>query len=624
MTSTTSSKNSFKQGLSVFLWTLRSSKATIIVYLSLLTFSCISNFILNAGVNGLAVTVGSSLTLIPLLSQVVCTEILALVFAFILSIQGFGYLHNKRKTDMFGSLPVTRRTLFFSKMISTIVISVVPMLIVLFSLNIIYANADVSDVFSIETTISALVCVIANVAFFGLMSVCCGKTSDTIVSTVVINCAYPVLMFMFQILPASFLYGYVPNFNVYLTFALSPIFGVSSYIYWIVFSAICIAGSFFLIKHRKAESAQSHFAFKLPFIAVKLILSLACGIVFAYLFSLLLGSGATILESYLSFWLGMILGSFVAYVVIHIILAHGVKGFLKGLIPYGAMLVVFAGVFLVLDNGMFGFESYVPKAEDVKSVNFDSVNTVVDNGKTIADYNSEDKEFIAQVINAHQKVVDYTAEKKLSIYDMSATNLRTLFSKWLHTDFFYRDEEDYYYDYYETFGATYVLNDGSVVTRDYGELVNDEYTLRKELDSFFYSNEYLENTNDLFVVDDKYCAAINVTYYSDDSDDSDDDIDDFILYSRKSADNKFISELLPALRKDLLNDEAENSSSEDDDSNLYDISLYYSEDPSKVNSDNYYEVKLENGVAVKKSYKNTLKVIEKYSDDINYGKFYTY
>ena len=58
MTSTTSYKNSLKQAWSIFKWTLKSSKAVWIIYLSLLAFSGICFIVLNIGVNSLIAVSG--------------------------------------------------------------------------------------------------------------------------------------------------------------------------------------------------------------------------------------------------------------------------------------------------------------------------------------------------------------------------------------------------------------------------------------------------------------------------------------------------------------------------------------------------------------------------------------
>lgn len=588
MTSTTLSKNSFKQGLSIFLWTLKSSKATIIVYLSILAFTCISCFMTNSGLVGLSNMadtdfrkVNNELLKLPIISQMFDTFALSLLFAFILSIQGFGYLHNKRKTDMFGALPVSRRTMFFSKMISVITFSSIPFLIVMIALNVICAGNGLAEICSFQDTLNMFVCIVANVSLFGLLSVCCGKTSDTIISSIVINCAYPVSMFLIQLVPASLVFGYIPNINKDLIFALSPItsFASLSCIYWIVFSAVCIAGSFFLVKRRKAEAAQSHFAYKLPAVAVKVLISFAVGIVFAYFFSLLFGSGTTVFEGYMYFWIGMILGSLVAYVVIQIILTHGVDGFLKGLIPYGAMIGVFAIVFIVLATGMLGFESYVPNADEVKSVSVTNGGPLKIDGKIVSDCSSENKEFIADTIKAHKKIVEYNNNNPQSIFSMSANNLRSALQRLISS--YYIDDS--------TFSVKYTLKNGSVVERDYG----NQYIYSEINRSYLDSKSYIINTNLLFLADDKYACALEI-----ENDSYEMGYDELTRKSQK--DSKVINELMEAVRKDYI----EGKAIEDDDC-IY-LTFYY----CSLKEYNHGYLPHQQKIYVNDTFENTMKVLK--------------
>lgn len=605
MTSITSSKNCIKQGLSVFLWTLKSSKATIIVYLSIVAFTCVCNFMTNSGLVGISNLAGSGeandiLMKIPITSQMGDSFFLAILFAFILSIQGFGYLHNKRKTDMFGSLPVSRRTMFFSKMISVIAISAIPFLIVMVPLNILSMGKSVAEICSVQHTIDMIVCIIANVSLFGLLSVCCGKTSDTIISSIVINGAYPVAMFLIQLVPASLVFGYVPNINMDLIFALSPItsFASLSYIYWIIYSAVCIALCFFFVKRRKAEAAQSHFAYKLPAVAVKVLISFAVGIVFAYFFSLLFGSGSTVFEGYMYFWIGMILGSLVAYVVIQIILAHGVSGFFKSLIPYGAMIGVFAMVFIVLATGMLGYESYVPNADEVKSVSVMNLEPLKIKGKVVSDFSTEDKKFIEDTVGAHKKVVEYNKKNPRSVFSMSATNLTNVLQRLINSS----------YTGDTRFSVKYTLKNGTVVERDYGNM----YDYSKVISDYYNSQSLKRHKNLLLNVDDKYAACAVEIYNFDDKIGYFTDVE---LTRKKAKSSELMDKLMEALRKDYIDGNCIDS--EDDDCSLT-LTIYYA-DLDEFRKRNYIAHNQE--IYVNDTFKNTMKVLSEYRvylEDIYY------
>ena len=46
---------------------------------------------------------------------------IAVLYSIIIAIMAFSYMHNKRSVDWFGSLPVSRRTLFFGRYFATVV-----------------------------------------------------------------------------------------------------------------------------------------------------------------------------------------------------------------------------------------------------------------------------------------------------------------------------------------------------------------------------------------------------------------------------------------------------------------------------------------------------------------------
>ena len=392
MTSATYSKSSFKQGLAIFRWSVKSYLPLIIVYLSILVFDSLTETVGSIGITTLIGSIddeaGSLVASLPVAMAIGNVTFLGILFSIIASIMCFGYLHGKRETDMFGSLPVSRRTLFFSRLTTAIAIGAVPMLVILLGLNIFAPQNEINNWLN---TLNAFLGIAANVTFMGLLSICCGKTSNKIISYLMINGAFPVAVIMLQIMPSSFLSGYTINFHKHLVFALTPVAAYISNmpIYWAAFSVVCGVLCFLLIKRRKSESAQSHFAFRLPYVLIKVIASFAVGVVTAYIFLL---SGVddkykpNLGMEYVKFWAGMLIGSFVAYLIIQIILAHGFKGFAKSLITYGAMIVCFGVFFAILATGALGYNSYVPSADSVKRISFtDNLNQDYLENRTVDD-----------------------------------------------------------------------------------------------------------------------------------------------------------------------------------------------------------------------------------------------
>lgn len=537
MTSTTSFKTSLKHGSAVFLWTLRNNIAVIVVYLSLIAFSAITNAVFGFATSGVTqdgiVTISNSFSVYSMVSG---TFQYALIIGLVICIRSFSYLHNKRQTDMVGSLPVSRRTMYFSRLISSFIISAVPMILVNLFIAIFVTNkiefgeGEITgiNINLFDYTFKSALVLFSCICLFGLLSICCGKTADKIISFFAINYGAPIAILLLMVLPALLIMGYHIDINFYWVLIFSPLLSIFQFdtIYWLIFCAATLAGSFFLIKKRKAECAQSHFAYKFPLVAVKLLISFATGIVTALLMTIIAvitdsENGDTAL-----FWVGMILGSAIAYIIIQLIFARGFKGFLKGLIPYGAMILCFAIYFTSLSFGFFGYESYVPNIDDVKSVSFNSGDTAYVGGVNILQHEVTDKNIIKEAIDAHKQVIKLRPEfDKSHMLERSAVSIAGSMGN------NYSDVFDQFNDSEITkYNIVYTLKDGRKISRVYTTFNNVDSDDNKYI-HFLHTNEYKENVSPIFICDTKYLTSVDlygVEYESDDDDDS------YIVYKNKA------------------------------------------------------------------------------------------
>lgn len=536
MTSTTSFKTSLKHGSAVFLWTLRNNIAVIVVYLSLFAFSAITNAVFGFATSGVTqdgiVTISNSFSVYSMVSG---TFQYALIIGLVICIRSFSYLHNKRQTDMVGSLPVSRRTMYFSRLISSFIISAVPMILVNLFIAIFVTNkiefgeGEITgiNINLFDYTFKSALVLFSCICLFGLLSICCGKTADKIISFFAINYGAPIAILLLMVLPALLIMGYHIDINFYWVLIFSPLLSIFQFdtIYWLIFCAATLVGSFFLIKKRKAECAQSHFAYKFPLVAVKLLISFSVGVVTALLMSVIAiwvdsGKGDIAL-----FWVGMILGSAVAYIIIQLIFARGFKGFLKGLIPYGAMILCFAVYFTSLSFGFFGYESYVPNIDDVKSVSFNSDSSAYVDGVNILKHEVKDKIIIKEAIDAHKQELTFKPEyDKTHMLERGGVNIAGTVENDYSDAFgeFFDDELSSHYN------IEYTLKDGRKVSRLYPnsyEEDDDKYI------TFLHSNKYKEHLSPLFICDSKYLVSVELygpDYEDEDIKDyEDDDVDEY-------------------------------------------------------------------------------------------------
>ncbi|MCR5652381.1 MAG: hypothetical protein K6F88_01115 [Ruminococcus sp.] len=559
MTSTTFSK--FRQGKSFFLWSLYTGKTTMIIYLSLLTFFCSVIAVFALGIT-LQTDLDASVWEAASYFTLFFTMLLGFVFTFVFSIKEFSYLHDKRKTDMFGALPASRRTIFFSKLAAVIVQSALPVILIITFLSIMNGGtltnffemgwifgmpeAEATDKNLWYMLLEAVVGLITNAVFLGFLSVCCGKTVDKILTYLIINAAYPIAALLVQVLPGSFLFGYTIEINEFFTCALSPYTSVWSInpAYWGGLTVLLGVLCFFILPKRKAECAQSHFAFKAPLIITKVLVSFAVGMVVAYFFGIVFSA---IKLDKIAFIIGWIMGSFIAYFVFQIIFAKGFKRFGWGMIPYAALGVCFAVMITVLLTGLFGYENYVPDADEVESVSLIGDKQVIVDGKNVIDGTITGKKQIEECIEGHKEALAYCKTHTKTIAELTFGN-----NSFDNYDILMDDLNG---------GAVkfkYKLKNGMTVSRDYGEYWDSEIKFTK-------SKTYSYYTNSLFLIDPEYITDLYFDYdYDEDTNDYEsEEYDDYDAVfeidgetyalddsSFKTKDKRI--ELVQALRSDIL------------------------------------------------------------------------
>ncbi len=615
MTSTTYSDSRIKQGRSIFLWSLFTGKTTMIIYLALLTFFCsvITVFAMGITLQTPEREAGNIWEGAAYFT-IFFTVSLSMVFTFVFSIKEFSYMHDKRKTDMFGALPASRRTIFFSKLAAVIVQSAVPVILIMTFLAIMNGGTltdyfGMSGIFGVAETnpadenifylmLKIVVGLIANAVFLGFLSVCCGKTADKILTYLIINAAYPIAALLVQTLPGSFLIGYTIDINEFLTCALSPNTAIMSInpAYWTGFSVLFGALCFFLLPRRKAECAQSCFAFKAPLIITKVLVSFAAGMVVAYFFGIIFSA---VEADKPAFIVGWVMGSFIAYFVFQIIFAKGFKRFGWGMIPYAALAVCFAIMMTVLLTGLFGYENYVPNADEVESVSLIGDKQVIVDCKNVLDGTITSKMQIEDCVEGHREVVEYCKAHPQTIAELTFGN-----NNW----------DNYDIDMDDLNGGSvkfkYKLKNGMTVSRDYGAYWGSEIKFTK-------SDTYNYYTSALFLVDSEYITDLSFDYdYDIDTLDYEtDEYDDYdamfeidgVTYGLNDSyfgNKKERIEFVEALKSDIL------KYGEDSGDSLCYVSVVYGSMDEYAFENDYLSY------AVRSTYKKTVELLKQHATEI--------
>ena len=388
---------------------------------------------------------------------------IAMIFATVISFMAFSYLHNKRSMDFYGSMPVSRRTQFFGRMTAVVASTFVPLIIVSIIGNGVVLFQDFGG--AVSAFFCGTVGILGNIAFIAFIAVCCGTVGHSIVTYILISGVYPVCVLIFALYPQVVLpgmatissYGEFPispvvlsllspfiaplcaygsglivnTFNEIVSFSSSSVItdsitvSVSYYVWWTLFTAGLVVATYFLVKKRKSESAQSGFAFVFPSIAIKFFTSVTAGL----LMGLILASVSTIPYSteevssvsyIILFCVGIIIGTIISHIILHLIYHKGMSGFGKWMILYGCEALVSLIFFAIVTTGMFGYVTRVPDVEDIKSVEItfsDYVDEEIKiNGKNPDVYSTSDPENIKSIIEYQSAVAQEYEEKCSGIY----------------------------------------------------------------------------------------------------------------------------------------------------------------------------------------------------------------
>lgn len=517
MTSTVSFKEKLKQAYSVFKWDLKSCSGTMAVYAILaavfttiiLTLCLVVGFYAQSNTMYDTYTYSQSLYSLAeapdtnavaeavKVFQIIASQMiyfLTIIFAIIYTVKVYSYLHNKRKADLYGSLPISRIMLFVSKSASAYLFTLIPAMFflgIIFIISACFGQPIVNE--AIDIYVKLLMGTLASISAYGLISVCCGTTINSVIMFIAVCIAYPLsAMFIKGVANGFFCGTYTGIFkDHFIMNALNPLAAYDgiNIIYWLIFSVVCIVASAFLVKRRKAERAQASFAYYLPCHIVKVLVAFLVGMFLGVLF----GSLNVFGDGYLGFVFGFILGSVPAFVITHLIFYKGFSKLIRTSIPLGGLVVVVVAVMAVCNYDVFGYNEFVPNFDDVQSAGLidaehfyresdSDLNKIVRN--SAEDFT--DKESINSIISSHSSIIadkDFSLDKKFQSvwYDMFVDNMNIGL-----------DEMQYSF--------AYKMNNGRVVTRTYSLSVYDTF-----------SDNYIDTTNIVKTktYTEKYTAAIN-------------------------------------------------------------------------------------------------------------------
>lgn len=462
---------------------------------------------------------------------------LVLLFAVILCVLLFDYMQSKRSVDLFHSLPIGRTPMLLGRWCAGLTILFVPLILNFTILEVTRLASGISLQSGTTPILVQMLWIMlmgtAAFTFCMMMAVCSGTTLDTVLSILGVNAGYPVLILLGANIAALILPGY--NFDwkssTAVMTALAPLpaavtlFYRSSpgiLIWWIFLTLAMLAASVFLYQRRKSETAENQFAFPIPKIAIRFLLTAAGGMALGLLFYSM------------SVWFlaGVLAGSLMAHVIVEAVYSRGFQQIKKSFAWYGVFAVAFCVFYGVLVTGFFGYDTRLPNIADVQSV-------VMDNNRYGVEGVSQSGCDILYDENNHTL-------RTLTPVIRDPGNIQALLDVQKQTIDLYRSE-GFPYRMERSFGAkatlTYRLKNGRTMTRTYEYKTSDDDAHKKEyqalLKKMYSLPEYLKGTDMIFYVDPTDIKSIDF---------NDRGSDDVTI----APDANAKKEILDALRQDFL------------------------------------------------------------------------
>lgn len=318
--------------------------------------------------------------------------VMLIAVSILFSVQMFSYLHQKKATDLYHALPVRRGKLLLAHWAAGATLVSVPLVInylIVIIAGVLYGFENFSLAASAADLIFHLCCALAIIAVCALVSVLTGTTFDNLAYACGALFGIPAILYLVLLCGQAFLLGFTfpdwADLIPLLSPAILPIYmqfsGASSVwadpalwrtifaagVLWAAAGAALLFLAAKLYAKRKSELAGKTGYTNALTVSLKLAGAFAGGIAMMFLIST-----SQILRHVFPRTLAAIFGGAFVYCVLESITARGFKTLKKSLPFIGIGMALPALAVLITGTGGLGYETRIPAAEHVQSVEITS------------------------------------------------------------------------------------------------------------------------------------------------------------------------------------------------------------------------------------------------------------
>ena len=434
----------------------------------------------------------------------------AVVGAVICGITGFAYLHSRKQMDFYHGLPVKRETIFAVRFVNGILIFAVPYLVGLLYTFLLSAVFGVMTTDILSCGLYWFVVHLMGYSMIYLSTVLAmlltGKMVIGFFGACVINAYAPAIYALIILLKETFFVtgyggsameerfldvtGWLSPFCYYLNTVVrldSPEGALwKELLGFVPAAAVLIAAAIWVYKKRASEKAGISMSFKATEPVIRIMISVPVGIVVGFLFYAMQYSFDSAV-----FWLafGGLLGAFLAHGIIEALYQGDIRKCLSHKVQLLCTMVLAMAIPLMFMYDVFGYDSYLPKKQDIKSM-------------AVA---SSDLRFSG----AYYAEDGYISAQKYALKKMEVTNIDAMYalaeilakdagenreSKFFNNYVVYDTEEPVHYS---NFIIRYTLKDGSEVLRQYDY---NFYKVTELLAQIYQDKEFKKATHPVFAL----------------------------------------------------------------------------------------------------------------------------
>lgn len=294
--------------------------------------------------------------------------IVLVVFAVGVPVILFSYMHFSASMSMHHSLPIKRSQLLWTKTITGLILTIVPILINTLVFGAMLADPRYGELVGVISVLKWCLSGILYTTVIFALTVAVNMMTGHPVGTMIFTAGYALLPFIIVVfLEAFFSVEYFGYCESNMTDVLKYIYAdedflltFPSYIIYIAMSVLFLVGAYVLYKHRKVENYGEVIAFSwLKPVFIGIVAILASMLSWAYFIGILEREGV--------WWMIPIgvIGTVIAWMVSRKSLS--LKGVHK---PLGIYMVSVLLVCIAVNFDITGFETRVPDIKNIESVQF--------------------------------------------------------------------------------------------------------------------------------------------------------------------------------------------------------------------------------------------------------------